>query len=128
MELILKSAAASIAAAFACLLIKKTNPEISFALTVFTAAAVMVAAMSFLDCFSELVRVVRQLSGAPDRYIVPVVKCAAIGITTKLCSELCRDASQNSVAVSLEMAGAVCALAVSMPLILSMLNMLESLI
>ncbi len=128
MELIIKSAAAALAAAFACLLLKKSNPEISFALTSFTAAVVMLAAISFLDCLSELVRAVRQLSGASDRYIVPVIKCAAIGITTKFSSELCRDASQNSVAVSLEMAGAVCALAVSMPLILSMLNMLESLI
>lgn len=128
MELVLKSAGAAMAAAFACLLIKKSNPELSFALTAFTAAVVMIAAVSFLDCFGELVRTVRQVSGAPDRYIVPVIKCAAIGITSKFSSELCKDASQNSVAVSLEMAGAVCALAVSMPLILSMLNMLESLI
>ena len=128
MELVLKSSAAAIAAAFVCLLLKKSNPEMSFALTAFTAAAVMLASLSFLDCLSELVLAVRRLSGASDRYIVPVLKCAVIGISTKFCTELCKDAAQNSVAVSVEMAGAVCALAVSMPLILSMLNMLGSLI
>lgn len=128
MELVIKSAAAALAAAFACLLIKKSNPELSFALTAFTAAAVMLAAVGFLDGFGELVKTVRRISGASDRYIIPVVKCAAIGITTKFCSELCKDAAQNSLAVSVEMAGTVCALAVSTPIILSMLNMLESLI
>jgi len=124
----MKAAAAALAAAVTGLLIKKSNPDLSFALTAFTAAAVMLAAMNFLDGFAELVRTVRQMSGVSDKYILPVIKCAGIGICTKLCSELCRDASQNSVAVSVEMAGAVCALAVSMPLVLSMLKMLGTLL
>lgn len=128
MELIFKASAAAIAAAFGALLIKKSNPELSFALVSFTAAAVMLASVGFIQGIGELVSTVRQISGASDKYISPVIKCAAIGIITKLCSELCRDASQNSVAVAVELSGAVCALAVSMPLILSMLKMLGTVI
>ena len=124
MELILKAAAAALLSAFACLLIKRTNPELSFALTVFVSASIIFAALRFMESFTEFIHIVRRLISGSERYIMPVLKCTGIGISTRLASQLCKDASQHSVAASVEIAGTVCALAVSMPLIVSMLNML----
>ena len=60
--------------------------------------------------------------------IRPVLKCLAIAIITKITSELCRDASQNTASAAIELLGTVCALSVAMPLIVSMLKTVGGLI
>ena len=45
-----------------------------------------------------------------------------------MCSALCADASERSLAAAVELAGTVCALSVSLPLIVSVLKLMGSLI
>lgn len=120
----MKCAATALLATVICLLIKRTNPEMSMLLSAGAIVVVMTAAMGFAKSITELASMVRTLAGSSAVLIAPVLKCVAIGAVTKITTELCRDASQSSAAAAVDMAGTLCAIGVSMPLIVSMLKMI----
>ena len=55
--------------------------------------------------------------GVGESYLLPVVKCCAVGLLAKLTAELCREASQSAAASAVELLGLLCALGAAMPLI-----------
>ena len=128
MELAWKTAAVGITAALVSLLIKRTNPELSAALSLLTIATLAFAALTAVGGIKDLVDEIGRLSGGAGVYIAPVVKCAAIGVVTKLAAELCREASQCAIASGVELAGTMCALGTALPLILSALRMIGELV
>lgn len=124
MEIIMRCAAAALVAVLICLLIKRTNPEISMLLSAAAIVIIMIAAMAFAEGIRELASMVKSIAGSSDVIIAPVLKCVGIGAVTKISTELCRDAAQSSVAAAVDLAGTLCAIGVSLPLITSMLKMI----
>lgn len=122
MEILLKAAAVSIAAAILSLVIKKTNPEMSLVLGL--AVCALVVGLS-LKAFSEVksaLDLIEVGTGFSAAYAAPILKCVGIGVTSRLGSDICRDAGQTAVASSVELCGAVCALYVSLPLLNALLR------
>ena len=76
----------------------------------------------------ELIDEIGRLVGGVSVYLAPVLKCAAIGVVTKLAAELCREASQSAIASGVELAGTICALGTALPLIMSALRMIGSMV
>ena len=124
MDIMLKCAAAALTATVICLLIKRTNPEMSMLLSAGAIVVIMTAAMGFARSITELASMVKAMTEDSDVMIVPVLKCVGIGAITRISSELCRDAAQSSAAAAVDMAGTLCAIGVSMPLIISMLKLI----
>lgn len=128
MELVLRSAAVALSATLAGLLLKKNNPELSLTLSMTAVAVIMIAALSFIKGILELGETVQNLFGVSETLVLPVIKCVAVAITTKVAADLCRDSSQGAAASSVELAGTVCAISVIMPLIVSMLKTIGGLL
>lgn len=128
MELIIKCSAAAIVASVTSLLIKRRNPEMSFALTAAAVCVVLIAAMRFAGTLSSVSRTVRTYIGNSDAQMIPLLKCLGISCVTKVTTDLCRDTAQSALASSLELAGTVCAAAVSAPLINSLLRLIGEMI
>ncbi len=124
MDIMLKCAAAALLATVICLLIKRTNPEMSMLLSTGAIVVIMTAAMGFARSITELAAMVKTMTEDSDVMIVPVLKCVGIGAVTRISAELCRDAAQSSAAAAVDMAGTLCAIGVSMPLIVSMLKLI----
>ena len=124
MEIMLKCAAAALLATVICILIKRTNPEISMVLSAGAIVVIMTGAMTFARSLTDLAALVKNMTEESDVMIVPVLKCVGIGAVTNIRAELCRDASQSSAAAAVDMAGTLCAIGVSMPLIVSMLKLI----
>lgn len=128
MELIIKAAAAALTAGLVGLLIKRSNPELSLALSACTVALILIGAMGFAKGILELSEAVKTIAGGSAKFISPVLKCVAVAIVTKLASELCREASQSAAASAVELAGTLCAFSVALPLIMSMLKMIGGMV
>lgn len=128
MELVLRSAAVALSATLAGLLLKKNNPELSLTLSMTAVTVIMIAALSFIKGILELGETVQNLFGVSETLVLPVIKCVAVAITTKVAADLCRDSSQGAAASSVELAGTVCAISVIMPLIVSMLKTIGGLL
>lgn len=128
MEVMIRCSAAALLASSMCLLIKRTNPELSLALSAAVTAAVMMAALKLTGGLKELTEAVKTLSGAADGELAPMLKCVGIAAVTKITAELCKEASQPAAASSLEIAGTICAAAVAAPMIISMLKLIGDMV
>jgi stage III sporulation protein AD len=127
MEPFLKGRRKRAVGSLSALLIKRSNPEMSLALSFAVGAIVMAFALELFSDLREIIDMAVEASGISSAIIVPVLKCVGIGVVTRLSSELCRDAGQGSIASSVELAGAACALYVALPLIKTLLKMIGEL-
>lgn len=128
MALVFKASAAAISASLIALLLKKSNPESALLLSIVTVIVLSAASMRFMDNIRELLDLAQEMYGVPYRFCQPVVKCLAIAIVTRISSDLCRDASQAALASGVDLAGSVCALSVALPLIISVLKNLRTIL
>ena len=128
MELILKAAALALAAGVLGLVLRKTNPEYSLLLGLSVTAVILLSALRFLDGLRSLADTAARMGGGDLKLLSPILKCLAVAIVTQTAAGLCRDASQSSAAAAVEFAGSVCAMSVALPLLMSMLNMVNALL
>jgi len=128
MEILIKSAALAITAAVLCLVIKKSNPEMSVLLTLACVCVIMISALGLMRNLKELADTIKNMCGKDAGFIAPVLKCLAISVITKVSCELCKESSQNAAASALEITGTACALSVAMPSIMAMLKMIGGLL
>lgn len=128
MELIVRIGAAAVLGAVVCLLLRRSNPELAIpAASVVCAFALFTAA----DALRPVIRTLEQarsLSGLGEAYFLPVLKCVAIGLLTRAAADLCRDAGQGAMAGAVELGGTAAALYVSLPLLQTLLTLLEQLL
>lgn len=127
MEIVLKAAAASVAAAILSLVIKKTNPELSLALGLAVCALVAGLALKAFSEVKETLTIVELSTDFSGSYAAPILKCVGIGMVSRLGSDLCKDAGQSAAGSTLETCGAVCALYVSLPLLKALLRTIGAL-
>ncbi len=128
MEIIVRATAAALAASAICLMLRRSNPELSLLIGICAATVILSAGLRAFSGLAELTERVRVMTGGSGEYITPVLKCTVISITTRIGTSICHDASQSAVASGLELAGAVCALSAAMPLIISLLGMIGDLV
>ena len=128
MEVLYKCAAVSLLCAVLCLVVRRTNPELSFAVSVSTAAVILLAVLRSSGGLLRLNETLGGLIGSGREELEPVLKCTVIAAVTKLSAELCRDSSQSALAASLELAGTLCAAAVCTPLVLRMLTLIGEMV
>ena len=122
MEMIVKCAALALFGAIVVLLIRRSNPEFSFALSALTVAVLLLSGSALL---SEVVRSFRELStllGDRNLEVRPILKCLGIAAVSRLSADLCRDASLSAVAAAVETMGSICAAAVAAPMILALMT------
>lgn len=128
MDAIVKIGTAAVMASCACLLLKKTNPEMGVPMALLVCAATFAVAAGFLAPIMKFLNEARELSGLSDALFYPVVKSVGIGICAKLSGEMCKDSGQAAMAGGIEILGAVCALYTALPLMQTLLDMLEDML
>ena len=126
MQILVKTAAAAVVGAVLCLVVKKHSPEHALLLTVAIAAAVVAGALDVVREVSDFIEQMGKSAGMSADAVTVVLKTVAIAILTRLCSGVCKDAGQASAEAAVELAGSVCAVYVALPLMRSMLTMVQS--
>ena len=122
MELLMKCAALAVFSALVILMIRRMNPELSFALSAVTVVVLLLSSGGVMDELLEALRRAQQIFGTSAAELLPMLKCLGIAFISKAGADLCRDASQSALAAAVETAGSLCAAAVAMPMILSLMT------
>jgi len=128
MELMLKIAAGALCAVLCAVELRKNGPE--FAVLVMLVAGIWILSMSaealgqVMDSIARLTRIAR-LDG---NLIEPVVKVVGLSVITRVAGESCRAAGEGGVAAFVEVAGTFVALAVSLPLVTGVVEMIAGLL
>ena len=122
MELLIKCVSLALFSVLVILLLRRWNPELSFAVS---AVCVLVLLLSFCTVIEELLgslREVQRIFQSSAVHARPMLKCLGIAFISKFGADLCRDASQSALASAVETAGNLCAAALAMPLIISLMT------
>ncbi len=127
MTVLMKAAALGLTGALAGLLLKKNAPELGLALSVAVCLLAAYLAAELYGQIGEVVALAREQTGLSPAIVSPVLKCVGIGVVTRLAADLCKDAGQSAVASAVELCGAACAITAALPLMRSLLQLIEQL-
>ncbi len=107
--------------------VRKQAPEIALVLAICATTAVVLAVSGELGEVVAYVQYLTQVGGISQELIVPVMKATGIAILSRFAAEFCRDAKENGLASTVELAGTVLGLVAAMPLMNGVLALLEEL-
>ncbi|MCC8122052.1 MAG: stage III sporulation protein AD [Oscillospiraceae bacterium] len=128
MEEMLKVAAIAVAAAVCAVVVKKSTQELGLVLAVAAAIVICGFVLGALGQIRGVVDELTALAGISPAVIAPVLKTVGIAIITRVAAEICRDAKESGIAAMTEIAGAVLALLVALPLLRAVLSTVTGLL
>ena len=128
MELLVKASAAAVIGAALALLLRKNSPETALLLSAAAAMAALALALRALRPAVELLRELTEEAGVEPAALSAVLKATGIAVVTRLAADVCRDAGQSASASAVELCGAAGALYVAIPLMKTVLGMVEELL
>ena len=128
MEEALKVAAVAVAAALCAVVVRKQAPEIGIALILAAGAVILGLALGSAGQVLSLMDTLTETAGLSPAVLAPVLKTAGIAIVTRVSAEVCRDAGEGGAASFVEVAGAMLALVVALPLLEAVLRTVTGLL
>jgi stage III sporulation protein AD len=88
----------------------------------------LILCADFIKSVADFISYLAELAGMSDEILSPVLKTIGIGIVTKLCSQVCRDAGEGAIATLTDFAGTAAALFVSIPLMKAVIEMVTQML
>ncbi len=128
MDEMLKVCALCIAASVLALTIKRDSPAIALLTAVAAACVALTAVIGTSRAVTDLLDGITRSSGLPPATLGVVLKTVGISIICRFSADLCRDAGSMAAASAVELAGALSALYVALPLMGTVFQMIEGLL
>nr|WP_297172258.1 SpoIIIAC/SpoIIIAD family protein [uncultured Agathobaculum sp.] len=98
------------------IVLKKDAPVIALLLTLTAGAMVLLRVFDVVGSAAQQLSALLAQSGMTDSLYLPVMQAVGIAVVVRIMGALCKDAGQSALAAKLEIAGAVLAISVCMPL------------
>ena len=111
--------------AVAAVLIREKAGSLAAALSLAFCAAALLLSLRFFGPILDFAERLRTLSGLNGSVTSPLLKSAGLGILTQVAGSLCEDAGEKSLAKTVDICGSIFALYVSLPLMNSVLELME---
>lgn len=128
MNLLIKAAAMGIAGVVVSLLLKKSAPELGFAVGLSVSLMGVALAAELIQGLRDILTLAQEQTGLSAAVVSPVLKCVGIGVITRISADLCRDGGRGAVASAVELCGAACAVVTALPLIQALLQMINNMV
>ena len=123
MEL-LKLAALCAVCILPVVLLRKQTPEQALLLTIAILAVAAARCVSLALPLMEELRALFDRAGIEPLYLSILLRTLAAALVTRLCADLCKDGGSQALASAVETSGAVAALAIAMPLLKAVIELL----
>ena len=123
MEL-LKLAALCAVCILPVVLLRKQTPEQALLLTIAILAVAAARCVSLAMPLMEELRALFDRAGIEPLYLSILLRTLAAALVTRLCADLCKDGGSQALASAVEIAGAAAALAIAMPLLKAVFELL----
>lgn len=118
----------SLIAVSICVILKKTNPEFSLAVSLIASIIILTLIFAnFSPIFNTINRCISTFN-LNNIYITTILKALGICYITQIASETCKDSGFSSISSKLELAGKISIVLLSLPMFESLIKTLESLI
>ena len=110
------------------ILLRNSKPEFSMLIPVVVSFTVLACAMTYLIRITEELSRMASSAGINSSYMRIVIKVIGISYLVCITAELCKDAGENAIAAKIELGGKLIILAMAIPIINSLLNLVKEII
>ena len=125
---IFKIAGIGIAAAALAVFIKNQKPEFAIQISLLAAMIIFAAVLPYLSAIVKMFESLADRAGIEAAYISLILKVIGIAYVAQFASELCHDAGEGAIASKIELAAKVVIMTLSMPVISSLLQVVNEII
>lgn len=125
---IFKIVGIGLAAAVLAVFIKNWKPELAMQVSLVATVIIFASFLPYLKTLIDMLRDISTQAGIEARYISIVLKVIGIAYVAQFASELCQDAGESAIASKIEVAGKVIIMTISMPVIYSLLEVVNEII
>lgn len=121
-------AALAVIVSLLALALQKQNADFALLLTLCgcVAAAAMILAQA--EPVMALLSRLAERTGLSGELTEPLFKAAGLGLLTQISAAVCQDAGQSALAKLVELGGGILCIVVSLPLLRSVLSLIESML
>ena len=110
------------------ILLRNSKPEFSMLIPVVVSFTVLACAMPYLIRITEELSRMASSAGINSSYMRIVIKVIGISYLVCITAELCKDAGENAIAAKIELGAKLIILAMAIPIINSLLNLVKEII
>lgn len=125
---IFKIVGIGLSAAILAVFIKNWRSEIAIQISLVAAAIIFFMAVPYLKTIFEMFRDISNRIGLDVKYINLVLKVIGIAYVAQFGAELCRDSGESALASKIEFGGKIIIITLSMPVLYSFLDIIETVI
>lgn len=103
-------------------LLKKENPHIGIFLAIITGVLIFLELLQPLGEIFAILQETSEIAGISTSYFAIIWKIIGIAYLTQFASQICADAGESAIGGKVELAGKVCIMALSAPILTSLLT------
>jgi len=115
-------------ASFLAIIVKEQKPNIAFLLTVFTGCAIFLFLVEHINAIIQMIERLAINSNVNIVYVETILKIIGIAYIVEFASQITKDAGQNSISSKIEMAGKIMILAMAVPILTVLIEMILKMI
>ena len=120
----LRWAAVALVGVILALVVGRQSKDMSLLLTLAVCVMLCLAAVTFLEPVTELLRELRRLGELDGEAVSILLKCAGIGMLSELAGLLCADCGEGAMGKALQICSNAAILWLSLPLLRQVLTMI----
>lgn len=109
-------------------MLNSEKKEIGLVLAIFSGVGILIFALSKITPIVEMLNTLIASSGINKEFLLIILKITGIAYLVEFGKNICMDAGQSAIATKLELAGKVIIVALSLPLITTLVNVLTGLV
>ncbi|MGI6129923.1 MAG: stage III sporulation protein AD [bacterium] len=113
----------ALASTLLILLLRRENEELAFLLSLAVGALIFLFAITRLGSVIAVLQSLAQQTGLNPQYLTLILKIIAIAYIAEFGAQVCRDASLEALAGTVELAGRVIILLLSIPIIVTVFDL-----
>lgn len=122
----IKTAVIGIVAVMVAIIFKKGKEEYSLYISILASVIILFLGISKLEVILEAIEKVRSYIQINSAYIGILIKIVGITYITEFSASLCKDSGYQAISEQIELVGKLTILAISMPILLSLLETINS--
>ena len=124
---IIKILGVAIVGTISALILKEYKPQLAIVTAMATAVILFLMILSQVEYVLSIVTMTANGININAEYIAAIFKMIGISYLSQFGSEICRDAGQNAIASKVELAGKIMIVALSVPILMELMNLLVGL-
>ena len=117
-------AAVGLIGTFFAVFMRKMGDEYRVCVSVFCVCALLIAIFPYFSQLLAHILSFSKLSGTDTENFTLLLKAVGIGYISQFSSDICADAGENAIASKIELAGRICILAMTVPVVSSLVEMI----